>query len=139
VTAIDKPLIALPLAFLSHFALDVLPHFGIPGHEGFSAALKHRITRLSLVLDFIFGLILLAVLVHYSANIWTYLGAFLAVSPDFEWLFSYIFFERRGKSKRNSKFGQIHSWIQWGERPWGIAVEAVWFLLSLNILVYLLK
>jgi hypothetical protein len=54
--AVKQPALAVPLAFLSHFVTDMIPHFGLNEQELFSK-------RFNLILfaDFIFAISLMAV------------------------------------------------------------------------------
>src|SRR5688572_12550977 len=90
---IKEPLLALPLAFASHFVLDALPHYGYDG-DGYGEALKHKLTYL---MEF-FGLAGLTLIYLSGAFGWNLalLAAFFAVSPDIEWPYRYFLFERKG-------------------------------------------
>ena len=82
-----------------------------------------------LVVITIIGMLILLL----TVGLWTWLvaaAAFLAVAPDFHWIIRYFFYERRGQEPPQSRFGQFHTRIQWCERPWGIAVEVVTFVLG---------
>jgi len=137
--SINRPAIALPLAFFSHFAQDAIPHFGYAGHGGYAVGLKHRLTKYMMLIDPITGLFLLLVLLHYSVSFWVYAAAFLALCPDFEKFIAYFAFERRGKKGWVSPIGPFHTWIQWCERPWGVFMEVVWFLGGMSLLINLIK
>jgi hypothetical protein len=136
---VDKPVLALPIAFLSHFVQDAIPHYGFPGHGGFGRALKHRLFRIMFYTDPILLAIVLGILIHYSADAWVYLAALLAIGPDFEWLFAYFGFERRNKVPPRTPFAKIHAQVQWAERPWGAIVELAWFILGTALLITLLQ
>jgi hypothetical protein len=75
---IDKPVIALPLALLSHFAQDALPHFGYAGHGGYREGLKHRSLKYVMLADLLSFIPFLAILLVHNASIWVYLAAFLS-------------------------------------------------------------
>ena len=47
---VKKPELAIPLSFLSHFAQDAIPHFGIPGYKLFTKKFN-----LGLLADFLFA------------------------------------------------------------------------------------
>jgi hypothetical protein len=138
--SIQRPVLALPLAFLSHFVLDAVPHFGYPGHLGFGDALKHRLTLVVFAFDIVSWPVLAYVLV--SGQLWiACIGAVVAVSPDFIWIYRFIFNEKLGKIEPSSSnaLNRFHSNIQQWERPWGIAVEAAWFTVFFIILLGLLQ
>src|SRR5580704_14447947 len=91
--AIKQPLLALPLAFVSHFVLDSLPHFGY-ARAGYGTAFKHKMTYLELPLDAL-GVVIVLLTFHFS-EILILSCALLAIFPDFEWPYRYFFFERKG-------------------------------------------
>jgi len=126
---VKQPILVLPLAFASHFVLDALPHYGYPGGGGFAGMFDHKLTSYSEAVITIIGMLILLL----TVGLWTWLvaaAAFLAVAPDFHWIIRYFFYERRGQEPPQSRFGQFHTRIQWCERPWGIAVEVVTFVLG---------
>jgi len=124
---IKQPILALPLAFLSHFACDMLPHFGYKDNVDFGTALKHRLTKYVVAIDPILFIGLLILLWHYSAGFWVYAAAFVAITPDFEWALAYYGYERRGKKAWRSIFAEFHSNIQKYERVWGVFIELAWY------------
>jgi hypothetical protein len=132
---IDKPVIALPLALLSHFAQDALPHFGYAGHGGYREGLKHRSLKFVMLADLLSFIPFLAILLVHNASIWVYLAAFLALSPDFYDFIAYFIFK---KDAGWNWFSKTASTIQWCERPWGIGVEILWYIGGLILLVELL-
>lgn len=124
-TSVNRPLVALPLAFLSHFAADALPHFDYPGHKGIASSSKHQMYRLVAATQPFLLLILLFVLLHFSAELYVYIAALLAVSPDLEWWVDYYFYIRRGKKPPKSPIADFHNKVQWCERPWGAIPESI--------------
>ena len=130
---ISQPLIALPLAFMSHFVLDALPHFGYK-QGGFSYFFRQRLSWVVFLTD-------ISIFVGISVWLlpdfwWAYLLGLVAVSPDFIWGFRYLVFERRGKTPwPNDSFTQLHAKIQTMERPWGILIEIV-FAVSMLLFLY---
>lgn len=118
---IDKPLLAIPLALLSHFVMDALPHFGYPGHRGFGEALKHRLTYFYLYLDSAGLAFLLSIIADQSWLVYT--TTFIAVLPDIWWVILFFGFESQYKKIRVGRFSGFHSSIQWYERPWGLLIE----------------
>ncbi|HET7827673.1 MAG TPA: hypothetical protein VFK97_02290 [Candidatus Saccharimonadales bacterium] len=133
--AIDKPAIALPLAFFSHFAQDAIPHYGLAGHGGYKATLKSRLSKAIMLADPIAFVPLILVLLVHQANFWVYAAAFLALSPDFHDFIAYFVFK---KPTRFNWFSKWASTIQWCERPWGIFVEVIWYIGGLALLINLL-
>lgn len=144
--AVHRPLLAIPLAFVSHFALDALPHFGIPieGKNAADAMTRNRspfyrsILRLDLFLT-IALLIILGIILHGQALVYLVLTcSIVAVSPDFVWLYLYLKQMKAGKLLPYGWFSRFHKWIQWSEKPWGLGVEAVWLGLTVAALAIML-
>jgi len=121
---ISEPAIALPAAFLSHFALDAIPHFGERKKDHGSKNFRDL-----LILDVLlcFGLVLVLVAGHPKQWLLAAVCAFLAASPDFMWIGKYVR-ARAGKKEHSAKsiVLRFHSKIQWFERPPGLAVELAW-------------
>ncbi len=79
VTTIPNPVISLPLAFLSHFALDSIPHWDGSPRPPFG--LK---TTSWIIVDYLLGTSLVILLTAgLEDQILICLGAFLATLPDF--------------------------------------------------------
>jgi hypothetical protein len=123
---VADPVAAVPIAFLSHFVLDSVPHFGF-GNQAVSDKGVQRIFINYLIVDTILCFALVAVLllsrpVHWPLAI---ICAFLAASPD---LFSFNRFYKflRGLPWKPNIYSKFAGGIQWFERPIGIVVEAVW-------------
>lgn len=112
----DRPLIALPLALVSHFALDMLPHFG-PGNN-------RRLFFSVLVVDMLLLVsVFLLTIIHFPY--WYVIAALLAISPDFAWGYRFVFQERFGAmpAQPKSGFNAVHAAIQWFEKPIGLLIE----------------
>ena len=134
-TVIHKPAIALPIALLSHFATDAIPHFGYGGHGGYRQAIKRKLQKAMMLADPIAFVPFLLILITRHASIWVYLAAFLAVSPDLHDFIAYFFFK---KDTGWNRFSKLASAIQWCERPWGVTVEIAWYFGGLFLLNHLL-
>lgn len=129
---VKQPVLVLPLAFASHFVLDSLPHYGYEGN-GYGVAMKHKTTFVMEALG-IAGIILLLTTGLYGLNLVT-LASIVAVSPDFEWIYRYFIYERRGLELHDTLFTKFHKKVQWGERKWGIYVEVPFFAVGYCILL----
>ncbi len=126
-STVHNPLIALPLAFLSHFALDALPHYG-------ELKLKYTSYKFKLILAtdiylalMCFGLVWLLAPAHMWVVIF---GGVLAASPDLMWLPDFIA-ALNGKAK--PVYGPIrrfHSKIQWFQKRLGLVTEGAWFIVA---------
>jgi hypothetical protein len=124
---IKQPVLAVPLAFLSHFATDAIPHFGL-GKEN----ILNRKFSVILVADFIFSIFLMAALaILFPAHLWLIWACMIAAaSPDLMWAYHHLYQVRIKKNKlKLGQFARFHSKIQWSQTLAGIGVEAVWFLL----------
>lgn len=128
--AVQQPLLAAPLAFLSHFLLDVTPHFGgTPvyefGHKRFPyiIAADGAATVAAVALVCILAPASVALIV---------LCALCAMLPDVL-LFAYY-----TQGKPNTWFHRIHLGMQWFERPPGLLVEAAYAILISTIIAALL-
>lgn len=131
---LKNPAVALPLAFLLHFVLDALPHFGDRSDPDISIA------RLRWILPFdaAMAAAVLLVIVLMQPDHWLViaLGGVLCASPDLFHIPRYVRYLRTGKSSPyRDWFSRFHDWIQWGERPWGIYIEAVWLVVFGTLLL----
>lgn len=130
ILALKEPVLALPLALISHFVLDVIPHFGI--HEDDVVKrnghwLFRRVVGVDVVLV-ICSLILLPLIAHQHINGWWILASMLAaLAPDAVWIYRFAHEVRTKLARPHGRFARFHQWIQWSEQPWGLAVEIVWF------------
>lgn len=110
--AIKEPILVVPIALASHFALDVLPHFGMHTWEE-----RQRHKKMFKAYFVVEGAALLAVFSLFwllSAPFLVYVGSFVAMSPDFIWGYRFLVTERLGKKRplAMNRFNQWHSDIQ---------------------------
>lgn len=125
--ASGNPVVAAPLAFVSHFVLDSTPHFSLPWLD-----FKKRGGRIVGVLDCTGALIAYLSLLHFFPHQWLVItvGVFFACLPDLLYLpdifFNYI------PSKKLLRF---HAKIQWSETPQGLITDAAWG----SLMIYLLS
>jgi hypothetical protein len=126
---ITAPFVALPLAFVSHFVLDALPHYGdgtgtnVPASAHLRKVVKFDISLVTLLF--------LSILILQPAN-WLIiiLAAGLAMAPDLMWLPAYVRGVRKREPPReHSTIMRWHHAIQWCERPWGVVIEVLWLAL----------
>lgn len=129
--------LAYPLAFLSHFALDAIPHFGDD---------DKRINEKSFVLQLLTdaalcGVLVLVLFISLGSNAWLpALCAFLAASPDFMWMPDYVRIKRGKKPLgKTNVILKFHSLIQWFQRPVGAFVEVFWFVAASILLANILQ
>ncbi len=134
--SISNPVVALPLAFFAHFALDALPHFGFKTHTS-------KYFNYVLSADMGLALALLISLALLQPSNWQVLvaGGVLCASPDLMWLPRWLN-ELRGKD--NPDMGLIRRFnarIQWGEQQtwFGVACEVAWFCVIFVVVVQQLQ
>lgn len=125
---IKQPALAAPLALVSHFALDVIPHYGNDPKLIWRSKRYHQ----RILLDGIACLAYTAWLVllqppNLGLALWC---AFLALLPDLLWPIT-LYIKDHGWFRAFFKF---HKAIQNESRP-GIYVEIVW-LIATTSLVY---
>ncbi len=135
--AVGQPIVAIVLAFASHFLMDALPHFGYAGNKGFTEVLKHRLSYAVGIITLI-STIAVIVLLAINGAWFAILTGIVAASPDAVGWYNYVAFEKKGNSAKSGLallHVKYHRRIQMFERPWGIYIEIVAFvLLSLLLL-----
>lgn len=136
---IGNPVVALPLALISHFVLDAVPHHGWTGQD--KAVLKRLDFKAMLIIDALlcFGLVLILFIIRPSNWLVAIIGAFLAASPDLYSLPRFLKSIGKTKSIKWDRFRRFHKNIQWFERPIGVVVEIAVFIGAGFILFTLLK
>lgn len=133
--AIALPLpIALPLAFLSHFVLDALPHYGIP-HDNRDHS---RAWKWVGIIDFIAAWLVIGGLSALLGRWDIFVCGLAAASPDFIWVARIIRNRSFDLSGNQNWFTRWHASIQRYERPWGIYLELplagyLFYLLQTNM------
>lgn len=131
---LGNPWVAVPVALLSHFACDALPHYGrtLEGED----LLSSKGFRNYLIVDALLCIALVVILAISRPEHWLLAAAcaFIATSPDTLWINRFIK-ARQGRSWTPSAYARFASVIQWFERPLGGVVEIAWFVaLALIIL-----
>lgn len=127
---IGNPVVALPLAFVSHFVCDAIPHYDMPGDES-ARILSKRLIREQIIGGAVLCFLLVVVLFLARPQHWLVaaIAAFLAASPDLWWLPRWFVARRTGVDPGpKGWFRQFHAKIQWKTGPKLIALEAVWFV-----------
>ena len=134
--AINNP-VAIPIAFLAHFAMDAIPHFGVSEPDLFK---KHRsgLFIKVLIIDSIFVLLALIFVPHAiqpEVPIWlTFLSMIACMSPDLVWGW-HLYHEVVNKvTRKTTWFSKWHKKIQWKEIEWGALVEVAWACLCVWII-----
>ncbi len=131
-TAVANPLAAVPLAFASHFVLDMLPHYG---ENGTKSWLGRNFNHVLFTDAAITSAVLLGLILLQPANILLILVCgIIAVLPDLVWL-PYYMADLRQQPLEQGPFARFSKWIQWGETPKGIYIEILFFALLLTVLL----
>ncbi len=127
---VSQPLVALPLAFLSHFVCDALPHFGRD-----DSFLKTVTFRNMLIVDALLCVLLVLFLATTGSPSWLLAAvcAFVATSPDLFWIAKYQN-ALKGKKWQPSKVLGFAGRIQWFQKPSGAVVEIAWFIAGVFVL-----
>ena len=135
---VTEPLIAMPVAFLSHFVLDVIPHYG-PSMDNVKY-MKSKTFKNFLYIDAALCFILVIVLAASNPVNWLLAAvcAFLAAAPDFLSVNRYVSTLRKREWKP-SLYSKFATGIQWFERPIGGVVEIIWFVGAVILLIPLLS
>lgn len=126
---IGNPVLALPVALLSHLILDIIPHSGDKNVQKSSTRFK-----IELLVDIALSASFLLALALLQPPRWQLLFAcgVLGAAPDLIW-FPYWVLELQGKPRKFDPVSKFLAWIQWSEKPWGYYVEAVWLAGSLFV------
>lgn len=130
---VKRPELAIPLAFLSHFVVDMVPHYNPAGVKGVNK-LKQKLTQRSFrwifAIDMItWPLLLIGLPLFLVTDVspWTIFFCILgAVSPDF--IDGYYLFTQsvRKKIVHPGWFARFSVAIQTYEKPPGLIVEIAW-------------
>lgn len=110
--------VGIPLALASHFALDMLPHYGIDHNKRDGS----RFWKVFFTVDFFatLGLAIWAITNHHYA---VYACGQIAVLPDFVWVASVVKHRSFSLQKSNNRFERWHKKIQRYEFPGGLWIE----------------
>lgn len=127
---VRQPFLALPLAFVSHFFCDALPHFGIDMKFGSRQMYAWLAIDGTVALICAIALLSLGVQSPFILAI----AGFLAMSPDFAWLF-YGLKGRLGKPAAFDVISRFHSRIQWYQKVPGLAIELAWAAIMFSIII----
>jgi len=120
-TLVRQPLLAIPLAFLSHFVCDALPHFGVDMKFGDKTMRRWLLIDGSFVLSFAALLLLIGV----RDPVLLAICGFTAISPDLVWFVNGL---RKLPQSSERAFSKFHRAIQKYEFKLGIFVDIAWSL-----------
>jgi len=126
---VKEPALAVPLSFLSHFACDLIPHFGVRDDEEVSELFTRKF-NIILVVDFLVAVSLMVILGFLfpaqRLTIWACMVA--AALPDAMWAYHRLYVEHIKKRKPKLDWlAKFHHLIQWSQTYYGIFVELAWF------------
>jgi hypothetical protein len=126
----SNPILAIPLAFVSHFLLDALPHYDVPGASNEAKIDSGLFLWLQIVAGAVLCFLLVVLLAVRQPRHWVVAAvcAFVAASPDLLSIPRFISVKRGGPDlvDRNA-FWRFHHNIQWKTAPRFAAVEILWF------------
>ena len=130
-TLVRQPYLAIPLAFLSHFFCDALPHFDIK----FKFDTKQMWYYLSAEFIAMIGLVIFLLISGTVQPIfWLIVAAIFAMSPDLSW----YYYGKKGKVGKMSQIdplNRLHSKVQWSATKLGIIPEIVWAGMMVSIIL----
>lgn len=132
---IKEPVLAYPLALLSHFVCDIIPHVGIKSID--ERITNQKKVRAIYIIDLSLLMSFLTALVFAGAPIFVFLCVILAGLPDVVWAYRYAFKEKFGTIKpgKHNFFNHFHSSIQWSETlKYGLPVETLYACILLFIM-----
>ena len=134
--SVSNPALALPLAFLSHFVLDVIPHYDIAELDDAERLKSKQFFYEYILLGAGLCFVIVLVLALKRPEHWPLaaLCAFVATSADLFWLPRYLYIRRTGKDRQLNPFLRFHNDIQWKTGPNLWWVEALWFVGSATLL-----
>lgn len=124
---ITQPVLAIPLALVSHFVLDALPHFGFT-YKGWQERLRHRkLVNIVAVYDVIVLLIAVYLILQAAPATLVIVCAAMAVLPDLVWVYRFIFPEKWGTKAPSEGMWltKFHYRIQKYEFKEGIIIEVI--------------
>lgn len=140
--AVDKPLLAIPLALLSHFATDALPHWDyainrtLPSEKRFFDKKFNILLGTDLLVAFISVIIVGLAFPDQKWLIWSCM--IVAALPDAMWAYYRGFLPKIKHVKPKLNWiARFHQNIQWSQTAKGAVVEIGWFILSWLIILKL--
>lgn len=123
---IKQPILAVVLAFISHFFMDALPHFGGIGRDVFERN-KNRLFQVVVALDSVLFIALLAIvpwIFHDKVSATLLLACMLAAfAPDAGIVYRFWRELKTHSWQAGNWFTRLHLRIERYERPWGLWVE----------------
>ncbi len=133
-TVVPNPLIAVPLAFASHFVMDAIPHW----HNILKGEEYTRKTHIIAFIDFVLAVATASLLLITTSNYYLLYGIIAGTIMDTDAVL-YPLFERRGWRRLwPDIISRLHGSIQNATtRLWGLLPQAVILFASLLIVFFL--
>ena len=130
---VGQPILAIPLALVSHFILDAIPHFAF-STDG-EKVLRTKLFRNYLIVEALLCFLIVCFLFASQPTNWLLAAicAFVAASPDFLHINKYIK-KVRGQEWKQGWFSKFAVGIQWFQRPIGGVVEVAWCIAMIVII-----
>jgi len=99
--------VAVPIAFVSHFIMDAIPHYGVDGKTRNSNLNYQKIVHIDTAIALSFAVITAAV------GRWDmFFVGWVAYSPDIYWVYMHFKEKKNFDLKPNNKFAKFHQKIQ---------------------------
>lgn len=130
---IGQPILALPLALISHYVLDALPHFESgQGEHAYTKKWFHNYLKA----EFLVCVLIVAVLFWLQPAYWLLASvcAFVAAAPDLASIKRFVL-QKDGKHYNPGRYARFASKIQWFEKPIGAVVEVFWAIAMLAVIL----
>jgi len=130
---VKEPAIAIPVALLSHWICDAIPHYGSGISE--KHAMESKSFERLLYIDTVLCFLLVLALALLRPDHWLLASfcAFVAASPDFL-SFNRWRLMRQGLKSKLTAYGKFAKGIQWFERPIGGVVEIAWAIAAILLI-----
>lgn len=114
------------LAAASHYVMDATPHFGytVANH---GVGLRSRMIKRLVPIDVVLTMLSVLYLSTAGVSAGVLIFGLVAFLPDVAWVYRFVVKEKMGKLAPGpmGPLNRFHAWIQWFERPWAWAIEAV--------------
>ncbi len=143
--AVVNPFLAVPVAFVSHFILDAIPHFGIKMSEDVFERNRQKGVRLAVSAEAvisIIALVALPILIRPRVAWWvTLLTMLSAMFVDLIWIYRGIREELTKKVKSKNWIMNFHlkASHHHSHFVFGIVFELAWFSAALGVILWLVR
>ena len=133
---VTNPWLALPLAFVSHLALDAIPHYDFPGDE--LARIRSKGFLYFQILGnavLCFGVVLALGIAQPAHWLLGATCAFVAAMPDMFKIGKFLHATRHNTLIQGNWFNRLHHDIQWKVGPGLWWTETIWCALFTSLLI----